>query len=89
MSLSDVRKSISKFSQEFFKQDATITGIKSVENNWIVEIEVMVYDDYMREKAKRPLVETYQIDLDNSCGIKSFKRLRMREKGSIEELYEE
>ncbi|HAN10456.1 MAG TPA: hypothetical protein DCP90_07570 [Clostridiales bacterium] len=89
MSVSDIGKSISKFSQEFFKQDAAIIGMKSVDSNWIIEIEVMVYDEYMREKAKRPLVETYEIELDKSYVIKSFKRLRMREKGSIEELYEE
>ncbi|MBA1335592.1 MAG: hypothetical protein HPY66_1217 [Firmicutes bacterium] len=85
MSLSAIKDSVIEFSQSFFKQEPVISSIKPIDNKWIVEIEIIVHNEYMRQRAKKPLIETYKLELDKSISVVSFERIRMRELGSIEE----
>jgi hypothetical protein len=86
MSVILLKEAVSEFVQDNFGQKPTIVGINQWEEFWYVQVEVMVHDEYMRKRAQKAIIETYEVQLSKDYVVVSFKRIRMRQKGSIEDL---
>jgi len=79
----NIKRAVDNFAREILKKPVEITSIVPQGENWVVEAEMVVYDDYMQQRAKKAIIETYEIKLDKALSILSYKRIKMRERGTI------
>lgn len=62
---------------------ATITAVSPEGDGWLVTAEAIVEDEYMRQRARRDILGTYEVLLDSAFNVRSFVRKDLRERGTV------
>ena len=63
--------------------ECRIVSVESSEDGWVVMAEVISVDPEMRRLARKDLVITYELRLNDEMKVQSFGRSAMRERGSL------
>lgn len=63
--------------------EAKVVAARPQGDGWQVTVEAIVEDEYMRQRARRDLVGTFDVFVDAKLQIVSFERKELRERGTI------
>ncbi len=61
---------------------ATVIGAIAHGDGWRVTVEAIVEDEYMRQRARRDLIGTFEATLNEELAVTSFERKSVRERGT-------
>ena len=85
MSLKDISSKVKEFLHELLGKDAEIVSIIYGSEGWTVKAELLMDEEYTMNRGRNDLLHVYSITLDNSQNITSYERIKIRERGRIEE----
>lgn len=71
-----------KFAQQELQLQAEVVAVAPSGEGWRVSLEAVVDAEYMRQRAQRDLVATYDVTLDGRLAVTAFERKELRERGS-------
>lgn len=79
----DVMSAAAAFMTNELGLESTVVSVDKIDEGWLATAETILVDDEMRRLAKKDLVATFELILDEAYQVKSFARRGMRERGSI------
>ena len=76
---------VKTFSFEVFGKNAEIIAIVPVERGWQVTVEILMDEEYTVKRGRNDLLYVFEIIVDESLNILSYERIRIRERGKLED----
>ncbi|HEY3365251.1 MAG TPA: hypothetical protein VGK74_09380 [Symbiobacteriaceae bacterium] len=62
---------------------AEVIAVDKDDDGWLATAEAILVDQYMRKFARRDLIATFELRLNEECEVQSYARKAMRERGSL------
>ena len=85
MSLVDISSKVKEFLHELLGKDAEIISISPGSEGWTVNAELLMDEEYTMSRGRNDLLHVFSITLDSNQNIISYERVKIRERGKIEE----
>lgn len=85
MSLREISSKVKEFLHELLEKDGEIISISPDNNGWIVKAELLMDEEYTMGRGRNDLLYVFAIKLDAQQNIISYERVKIRERGKIEE----
>ncbi len=85
MSLKDINSKVKDFLYELLGKDAEIISIMPSNDGWTVKAELLMDEEYTISRGRNDLLHVFNITLDYDENIVSYDRIRIRERGKIDE----
>lgn len=85
MSIKNLTQTVKNFIFELFGKEADIIAVIPVERGWMVTTEVLMDEDYTIKRGRSDLLYVFEILVDTNQNILSYSRIRIRERGKIDE----
>lgn len=85
MSLIDISPKVKEFIREILGKDAEIISISPNSEGWTVKAELLMDEEYTMSRGRNDLLHVFVITLDCNQNIISYERVKIRERGKIEE----
>lgn len=63
--------------------EGSVVSVDRAGDGWIALVEAILVDPVMRRVARKDLVVTFELRMNEQCDVQSFSRKYMRERGSI------
>ncbi|MEW6623876.1 MAG: gas vesicle protein GvpO [Bacillota bacterium] len=83
LSLEEVISKTLSFFERIYNREAHITGVSPENDGWLINVEIVEEDDYMRKRGRREVVGIYDVMIDGNLKVISFKRTGLKERGTI------
>ncbi|HWI65179.1 MAG TPA: gas vesicle protein GvpO [Symbiobacteriaceae bacterium] len=71
-----------KFAMAELGLRADVVAAVPTGEGWRITLEAVVEAEYMRQRAQRDLVATYEVTLDGRFAVSAFERKELRERGA-------
>ena len=85
MSLKDISSKVKEFLQDLFCNEAGIISVSPNSNGWTVRAEILIDEEYTMGRGRNDLLHVFIITLDSNENIISYDRVKIRERGKIDE----
>lgn len=83
MSIAEVISAVNRFAAEELNLQGKVIAVTPEADGWRVLMEAVVEDEYMRQRARRDLVATFEIILSADLVVQSFERKTVHERGAL------
>lgn len=84
VSIGQAMLSVKQFFNDQLQLEATVTAVTPHQEGWRVLADAVVEDEYMRQRARRDIVATYEVLVGSDLAIRSFERKDLRERGTVQ-----
>ena len=71
------------FLKALYNREAYVTGVCPQDDGWLINVEIIEEDEYMRKRGRREIVGIYGVQMDRNFNVISFKRQGLKERGTI------
>ena len=85
MTIKNLTQTVRNFLFELFGKEADIIAAIPVERGWQVTAEVLMDEEYTMKRGRCDLLHVFEIIVDPNQNVLSYTRVRVRERGKIDE----
>jgi len=85
VSIKNLTQTVKDFIFELFGKESDVISAIPAERGWMVTAEVLMDEDYTIKRGRSDLLYVFEILVDTDQNILSYSRIRIRERGKIDE----
>ncbi len=85
MNIKVLSQNVKNFLFEMFGKEADIIMVVPADEEWKVTAEMVMDEEYTMKRGRSDLLYVFEVMADSNLNILSYQRVRIRERGKIED----
>jgi hypothetical protein len=85
MNIKNLTQTVKNFLFELFGKEADVISVTPVDKGWQVNVEILMDEEYTMKRGRCDLLSVFEVLVDPNLNILSYTRIRIRERGKIDE----
>lgn len=83
--INSLTQAVKSFLFELFNKDADVIAVIPTDRGWHVTAEILMDEEYTIKRGRNDLLYVFDVITDSNQNILSYARVRIRERGKMDE----